>query len=107
MYGNGGGSPPNEERTGLLGKIKNWIDSIFSPVHSFLDIAIEKLRAVGQVTAQGLNVSSYLSIFGDMPYTWQLVIQSLLISMALLGTIFIFRSIMRVYFGLKDGVKWW
>lgn len=87
--------------------IRRWIDNIFSPFHSFLDMAIEKLSEVGKITAQGLNVSSYLSIFGDMPTPWQMAIQSLLLSMVVIGAVFIFRSIMRLYYAKKDGVKWW
>lgn len=91
----------------MLEKIKSFIDSIFKPIHSFLDLAIEQLRKAGTVTAQGLNIGQYLSIFGDMPTPWQLVIYSLMISLGLIGGIFIFRSIMRLYYSIKEGVKWW
>lgn len=87
--------------------IRSWIDSIFSPFHSFLDIGIERLRDISLVTAQGLDIGSYLSIFGDMPGAWQIVIVSLLGSVVLLGGLLIFRSIMRIYYGMKEGVKWW
>lgn len=92
---------------GLREKIRGFIDSIFSPFHSFLDMAIEKLRQVNLVTAQGLDVGKYLSFFGDMPQAWQLVIVSLLGSTTLIGGLLIFRSIMRIYYGMKEGVKWW
>lgn len=88
-------------------KLISWIDNIFSPFHSFMDMAIERLQMVGQVTAQGLDVSQYLSIFGDMPSEWQLVISSLMLSMVVLASILIFRSIMRLYYAKKEGVKWW
>lgn len=91
----------------IIDKIKKFIDSIFRPVHSFLDLAIEQLRKASTVTAQGLNVGQYLRIFGDLPGPWQLVVYSLMISMGLIGGIFIFRSIMRIYYALKEGVKWW
>ncbi|MDG5787780.1 hypothetical protein QA612_09735 [Evansella sp. AB-P1] len=88
-------------------QIRDWIDSIFTPFHSFLDMAIERLQMVNVVTAQGLDIGQYLSIFGDMPSEWQLVIQSLLFSMVVIGSVFIFRSIMRLYYAKKEGVKWW
>ena len=91
----------------LKEKIREFLDNIFGPVISFLDLGIEKLRSVQLVTAQGLNVGKYLSIFGDMPAAWQLVISSLLLSTVLLGSLLIFRSVMRLYYSAKEGVKWW
>lgn len=88
-------------------KIRGFIDSIFNPFHSFLDMAIEKLRAVNLITAQGLDVGKYLSVFGDMPSVWQTVIVSLLGATVLLGALLIFRSVMRIYYSMKEGVKWW
>lgn len=88
-------------------KLKEWIDGIFNPFHSFLDIAIERLRNIRLVTAQGLDIGKYLAIFGDMPGIWQVVIGSILGAAALLGSLLIFRSIMRIYYGMKEGVKWW
>jgi len=88
-------------------KIRQFVDSIFDPPISFLNLAIEKLRSVQLVTAQGLNVGKYLSVFGDLPQAWQLVISSILLSTVLLGSLLIFRSVMRLYYSLKEGVKWW
>ncbi|ACJ33174.1 hypothetical protein [Anoxybacillus flavithermus] len=92
---------------GIKEQIRSFIDKIFNPPITFLDMAIEKLRAVGQITAQGLNVGKYLAIFGDMPTAWQLVISSALMSVVILGSLLIFRSVMRLYYSLKEGVKWW
>lgn len=87
--------------------IISFIDKIFRPPMSFLEMAIEKLREVQQVTAQGLNVGQYLAVFGDLPLSFQLVVSSILISTVLLGSLLIFRSVMRMYFSVKEGVKWW
>lgn len=87
--------------------IRDFIDKIFNPPQSFLDLAIEKLQGIQLVTAQGIDIGKYLSVFGDMPTAWQLVVSSLLISVVLLGSLIIFRSIMRIYYALKEGVKWW
>ncbi|WP_306465043.1 hypothetical protein [Virgibacillus salexigens] len=59
------------------------------------------------VTAQGLDVGQYLKVFGDMPTAFQLVISSILVSTVLLGTLLMFRSIMRIYYAVKEGAKWW
>lgn len=91
----------------MVEKLRSWIDSIFAPLHAPLDLAIQKLQEVQLVTAQGLNVGQYLRVFGDMPMPWQLVIMSLMLSMVAIGSVFIFRSIMRVYYAKKEGVKWW
>ncbi|MBE2941954.1 hypothetical protein HPK10_01990 [Anoxybacillus flavithermus] len=92
---------------GIKEQIRSFIDKIFNPPITFLDMAIEKLKAVGKLTAQGLNVGKYLAIFGDMPNAWQLVISSALMSVVILGSLLIFRSVMRLYYSLKEGVKWW
>ncbi len=92
---------------GIKEQIRSFIDKIFNPPITFLDMAIEKLKAVGKLTAQGLNVGKYLAIFGDMPTAWQLVISSALTSVVILGSLLIFRSVMRLYYSLKEGVKWW
>lgn len=91
----------------FLYAIKSFIDKIFGPPIAFLDLAIKKLQEVQMVTARGLNVNQYLSIFGDLPSEWQMVISSLLISMVLLSTLLFIRVLMRMYFATKEGVKWW
>lgn len=87
--------------------IIGFIDKIFQPPITFLDMAIEKLRAVQLITAQGINIGQYLSVLGDLPTAWQLVVSSILISTVLLGSLLIFRSVMRLYYSIKEGVKWW
>jgi len=87
--------------------LKQFIDTILQPPISFLDLAIERLQGVQLVTAQGLNIGQYFKVFGDLPSEWQMVVTSLLASTVLLGTLLMIRSIMRLYFSVKDGVKWW
>ena len=87
--------------------IHSFIDKIFNPPISFLEMAIEKLQSVNMITAQGLDIGKYMSVFGDLPTAWQLVVSSILLSTVLLGTLLIFRSVMRLYYSVKEGVKWW
>ena len=87
--------------------IFRFIDKIFAPPISVLDLAIQKIRGVQLITAQGINIGKYFSIFGDLPTSWQVVISSLLASVVLLGSLLIFRSVMRMYYSVKEGVKWW
>ncbi|SEO80247.1 hypothetical protein SAMN04488134_11352 [Amphibacillus marinus] len=87
--------------------IRQFIDSIFQPPISFLDLAIERLQSVRLVMAQGINLGQYFSVFGDLPSEWQMVITSALASTVLLGTLLTFRSTMRLYYAIKEGVHWW
>lgn len=91
----------------VIGLIKGFINKIFKPPITFLDLAIEKLRGAQVLTAQGLDISQYFAVFGDLPTVWQLVVSSILISTVFLGVLLIFRSIMRIYYATKEGVKWW
>ncbi|GAE32871.1 hypothetical protein [Halalkalibacter hemicellulosilyticus] len=91
----------------MVEQIRAWIDSIFAPIHSPLDLAIDTLRDVQNVTAQGIDLGQYFSFFRDLPMTWQGALASLMASMVIIGGCFIFRSIMRVYFAKKDAIKWW
>jgi len=87
--------------------IKSFVDKIFGTPISFLELAIEKIRTAALISSQGLNINQYLSIFGDLPRAWQMVISSALLATVLLGTLLIFRSLMRMYYSVKEGVKWW
>lgn len=91
----------------IKGVIRGFIDKIFNPPISFLEMAADKLKDVQMVTAQGLDLSSYFSVFGDLPTVWQLVVSSILMSGVLLGTLLIFRTVMRMYIAIKEGVQWW
>lgn len=87
--------------------IISFIDKIFSPPIEVLNLAIERLRSIQMINSQGINIGKYFSVLGDLPSSWQLVITSLLASVVLLVTLLIFRSIMRMYYSIKDGVRWW
>lgn len=91
----------------VSGVIHGFIDKIFKPPITFLNLAIEKLREVQSVTAQGLDIGQYFAVFGDLPGAWQMVVSSILLSTVLLGSLLIFRSVMRMYYAVKEGVKWW
>lgn len=91
----------------MLQKIKSFLDKIFQPPIAFLDMARERLAEVSSITGRGLNVRQYLSVFGDLPAPWQMVISSLLSVTVLLMSLIIFRSVMRIYYATKEGVKWW
>jgi hypothetical protein len=91
----------------IKGVIHGFIDKIFKPPIAFLEMGIDKLQDVQMVTAQGLNIGQYFAVFGDLPAAWQLVVSSILLSTVLLGSLLVFRSVMRMYYSVKEGVKWW
>jgi hypothetical protein len=91
----------------IKGVIHGFIDKVLKPPMTFLDMAVEQLRNVQLVTAQGLDIGKYFAVFGDLPTAWQLVVSSILLSTVMLGSLLIFRSVMRTYYSIKEGVKWW
>lgn len=91
----------------MLQKIKNFLDQIFAPPISFLELARERLVNASSITARGIDVRGYLSIFGDLPTVWQTVISSLLTATVVLIGLIIFRAVMRMYYATKEGVHWW
>jgi len=92
---------------GVFEAIKTFVDKIFRVPMSFLDLAREKLQSAGVITRQGLDFSSYMSIFRDLPYSWQLVLSNLLLVTVLLASLVLFKTLMRLYFTVKSGVQWW
>lgn len=87
--------------------IKNFVDRIFHTPKSLLDLARQKLVNANQVTARGLNLQSYLHVFGDLPAEWQRVISSVLIGIVVIMGLLLFRVLMRLYYAAKDGIKYW
>lgn len=92
---------------GVYDAIKRFVDKIFSVPIAFLDLAREKLSGAATVTRQGLNFNQYMSFFADLPSYMQLVLKSLLSVTVILATLVMFRALMRMYFTVKSGVKWW
>lgn len=88
----------------VKGFLVSILDKIFNPVTTFLNLAIDKVNGVSLVAIQGLNVQQYLSVFGDMPHEWQLLIKTIMTSVVILGTIYIFRSVMRIYYAVKEAI---
>lgn len=87
--------------------IKNFTDRIFNTPKALLDLARQKLVNANQMTAQGINLQSYLHVLGDMPAEWQRVITSVLIGIVVIMGLLLFRVLMRLYYAAKDGIKYW
>lgn len=91
----------------LPGPLRNFIDSIFSPPLEFLKMAYQYLNNVSLIAGQGINLNKYFVFFGYLPGSMQAVINSLLASIILLSILQLVKMIMRMYFAVKDGSKWW
>ena len=87
--------------------IVEFVNSVLGPPIAFLDTATTRLQSVQLTMAQGLDIGQYFRVFGDLPFAWQMVVVSILASTVLLGTLLTFRSIMRLYYAVKEGVHWW
>lgn len=87
--------------------IKSFVDKVFAVPISFIDLAIDKMTGNSGIVAQGLDVSSYLSIFGDLPREWQMVLTSIMASMVLFISLFLVIVLMRMYSAIKQKVQWW
>lgn len=87
--------------------IRNFIDTIFAPPLSFLNLMIDMLNQAGTVAGKGINVNNYFSFFGYMPVEWQNVVKSAMTSIVLLAVLFLVRAIWDTYLKTKASTKWW
>lgn len=87
--------------------VKNFIDSIFAPPLTFLNMASEYLGHVGLIAGKGINLNHYLSFFSYLPGPLQAVVNSLLASILLLAILQLVKSIVKQFFTVKSAVKWW
>jgi hypothetical protein len=87
--------------------LTNFIDSLFSPVTQFLDLATAKLSSLGSVAAKGVHLNDYFGFFGILGGAWTAVISSLLGALLFLFTLYNIQKLSRVLLWLKDLIKWW
>lgn len=91
----------------LPAPIKNFIDSIFAPPLSFLQLIIDMMNNAGTVVGAGINLNNYFSFFAYLPPEWQHVIQSALSSVVLLAILFLVRAGWDMYLKVKFSSQWW
>lgn len=87
--------------------VRNFIDALFAPVLSFLELLRDVLNDVSLVVGRGINLNNYFSFFNYMPPEWQTVIQSALASIVLLASLFIVRAVWDMYLKAKESGKFW
>lgn len=91
----------------LPAPVRNFIDSIFAPPIKFLHMAIDYLGNVQLVAGRGINLNHYFGFFNYLPGPMQTVVQSILAAILLLAILQLVKYILRMYFLVKDAVKWW
>lgn len=91
----------------LPASMRNFIDSIFAPPLSFLNLMVDFLGRVGTVAGKGINLNNYFSFFGYLPPAWQLAVKSALASVVLLAMLFLVRMIWNAYLKTKNSAQWW
>jgi len=87
--------------------IRNFIDAIFAPALSFLELMRDMLNNAGTVVGRGINLNNYFSFFGYLPSEWRAVVSSALASVVLLAILFLVRSAWDMYLKVKQSGKWW
>lgn len=87
--------------------VKNFIDSIFNPPITFLEMVFDLLNRVALVAGKGINLNNYFGFFSYLPTPMQSVVHSLLASVMLLAILQLIKAVMRMYGQVKVWVKWW
>jgi hypothetical protein len=87
--------------------IRNFVDAIFSPPLTFLELCRDMLANAGTVVGRGISLGNYFGFFGYLPSEWQGVVQSALGSVALLAVLFLVRALWDMYLKVKVSSKWW
>lgn len=91
----------------LPAPIKNFIDALFNPALTFLDMVLEYLGSISLIAGKGINLSQYLSFFSYLPDSMQAVIQSIISAVMFLAILQLIKYIMKMYYAVKDAVQWW
>lgn len=87
--------------------LRNFFDSIFDAPINVLNMAYTYINQAGTIAGHGINLNNYFGFFSYLPSSMQGVVNSLLASIVLLAILQLVKALIRLYFMLKAGVKWW
>jgi hypothetical protein len=87
--------------------VRNFFDSIFNPPTSFLQMGVDYLSKVSLIAGKGINLNNYFGFFSYLPGPIQGVLNSLISAIIFLAVLQLIKSILKMYFTLKNAVKWW
>lgn len=91
----------------LPAPVRNFVDSIFSPPLSFLQLMQTMLDQAGTVIGKGIDLNKFFSFFSYLPPEWQGVVTSALVSVTLLAILLLVKAAWDTYLRVKGSVKWW
>jgi len=91
----------------LPAPIRHFLDSIFAPPLSFLQMARDYLAEASLAAGHGINLNHYFGFFSYLPPSMQAVVNSIIAGIIVLAILWLVKSIMRMYFAVKEAVKWW
>jgi hypothetical protein len=91
----------------LPAPMKNFVDSIFGPPITFLDMIIDLLNRVSLVAGKGISLSNYFGFFSYLPGPLVAVVNSLLAAVMFLAILQLIKAVMRMYGQVKEWIKWW
>lgn len=87
--------------------VTNFIESIFNPVISILDLIISKLSSIGTVAAKGVRVSDYFGFFNILGNAWSSLIMQFIAALTFIFVLYMIQKYNRVLLWFKDLIKWW
>ncbi|MED4600090.1 hypothetical protein P9314_05120 [Paenibacillus validus] len=87
--------------------MRNFIDSLFSPIIQFLDQCYAKLASVGTIAAKGIRLDHYFGFFSILGNEWTAVITSLITAFLFLYVLDNIQKISRVLLWFKALIKFW
>lgn len=91
----------------IPGPVRNFIDSIFNPPTSFLQMGVDYLSEVSLIAGKGISLNNYFGFFSYLPAPLQSVLNSLISAIIFLVVLQLVKSIVRMYFAAKDALQWW
>lgn len=87
--------------------VRNFIDAIFSPPLSFLNLMKDMILNAGTVVGKGIDLNNYFGFFSYLPSEWRLVVNSALLSIGLIAVLLLVRAAWDMYLRVKGSLKWW
>jgi hypothetical protein len=90
-----------------MNPFKNLIDNIFSLPLGILNTVNGKLDSISSLTAQGLDVSKWLSPVALLGPSWVKVVNAVLAGSTIVLTIWVVKKVYMIYLQFKEGVKFW
>lgn len=87
--------------------VRNFFDSIFNPPISFLQMGNDYLSHVSLIAGKGINLNNYLGFFSYLPGSMQAVVNSLLSAIIFLAVLQLVKSIIRMFFTVKEALFKW